>query len=105
MTSLFDQREAAGLVPRRPGPADRRARQILLTEAGDAALREFGTRLSSVGEKLLAPLTDGEASTFRELLERVARSAQSGATVIACAADPDADCGSSPGGADPTAAC
>ena len=78
MTYLLDELEAAGLVQRRPDPADRRARQVLITPAGEAALAEFGSRLRLAEERLLAPLDQQEATAFRAMIERVARAAQPG---------------------------
>ena len=42
MTYLLDDLEAAGLVERRPDPADRRARRVTLTDAGQARRCERG---------------------------------------------------------------
>ena len=75
MTYLLDELETAGLVERRPDPADRRARQILITPAGSNALREYSKRLFEVENRLLAPLDELEAKTFRHMIERIARAA------------------------------
>ncbi|WP_375502246.1 MarR family winged helix-turn-helix transcriptional regulator [uncultured Jatrophihabitans sp.] len=83
MTYLLDELETAGLVERRPDPADRRARQILITQRGSSALREYSARLREVEDRLLAPLDEREATAFRSMIERVARAAQT---------SPDAGC-------------
>lgn len=91
MTYLLDELEGAGLVTRRPDPADRRARQVTITAAGTVALEEFGRRLDEAEEKVLAPLNAAERKTLRELLGRAANSAQSvGGAAEACleAAEP-----------------
>jgi DNA-binding MarR family transcriptional regulator len=72
MTYLIDGLERAGLVERRLDPADRRARQVLVTEQGAAALAEAADRLAGIEGRLLAPLAQDEARQFRDLLGRVA---------------------------------
>lgn len=77
MTYLLDELEGASLVTRRPDPADRRARQVAVTAEGSAALTEFGRRLAEAEDRLLAPLDGAERKALRDLLGRVANSAQS----------------------------
>ncbi|WP_433785199.1 MarR family winged helix-turn-helix transcriptional regulator [Actinomycetospora sp. CA-101289] len=72
MTYLLDELESAGLVERRPDPADRRARHVLLTEAGRARLCEFERRLRDAEDELLAPLEPAERDVLRTLLQRLA---------------------------------
>src|ERR671916_137181 len=72
MTYLLDDLEEAGLVERRPDPADRRARRVVLTEAGNARLCDVERRLRRVEEHLLGPLDPAERDTLRTLLQRVA---------------------------------
>jgi DNA-binding MarR family transcriptional regulator len=77
MTYLLDELEGAGLVTRRPDPADRRARQVGITPKGSTLLEEFARRLTDAEAKVLSPLNAAERTTLRELLGRVANSAQS----------------------------
>jgi DNA-binding MarR family transcriptional regulator len=72
MTYLLDDLEGAGLVERRPDPADRRARRIVATEHGQARLAELDGRLRQAEQHVLAALDDADRDTFRELLRRVA---------------------------------
>ena len=72
MTYLLDDLEKAGLVERRPDPADRRARRVVLTESGRARLCEVERRLRTVEEHLLGALGPAERDTLRALLQRVA---------------------------------
>jgi DNA-binding MarR family transcriptional regulator len=72
MTYLLDDLEKAGLVERRPDPADRRARRVVLTVAGTARLCDVERRLRHVEEHLLGPLDPDERHTLRVLLQRVA---------------------------------
>src|ERR1700710_1182735 len=71
MTYLIDDLEKAGLVERRPDPADRRARQVLLTAKGKQSHRHGPTRIEQVEPPVLAGLSDEDADHFRELLMRV----------------------------------
>src|ERR1035438_9002720 len=74
MTYLLDDLETAGLIERRPDPADRRARRILATARGRETLADAGQRLRAAEERLLSGL-DGEQDpgTFRALLRQLAR--------------------------------
>ncbi|WP_033288546.1 MarR family winged helix-turn-helix transcriptional regulator [Amycolatopsis jejuensis] len=72
MTYLLDDLETAGLVERRPDPADRRARRIEVTEAGSAALAAAVERLRDVETSLLAPLSPEKQQSLRVLLSELA---------------------------------
>ncbi|MFC5676670.1 MarR family winged helix-turn-helix transcriptional regulator [Aeromicrobium endophyticum] len=72
MTYLVDDLEKAGLVERRPDPADRRARQVLRTTAGETALAEAGRRIRAVEDHVLGGLAATDAQTFRRLLAAAA---------------------------------
>jgi DNA-binding MarR family transcriptional regulator len=72
MTYLVDDLEAAGLVERRPDPADRRARQVLLTSKGRQVLTDSSERLADVERDVLSGLSADEAGMLRELLVRAA---------------------------------
>jgi DNA-binding MarR family transcriptional regulator len=72
MTYLLDSLAEAGLIERRPDPADRRARRIVPTARGRALLDGLGERLCAAEDQLLATLDDGDQQTFRALLQRVA---------------------------------
>ena len=66
-TFVLDRLEAHGLIERRPHPTDRRAKQIVLTPAGEH-------RRSEVLEHLrvhspLAPLTAAQRESLRDLLD------------------------------------
>jgi DNA-binding MarR family transcriptional regulator len=76
MTYLLDDLERAGLIERRPDPADRRARRIVATEAGRELGCGLAKRLMAAEEHVLAGLDGpGERDTFRALLQRVATKA------------------------------
>jgi DNA-binding MarR family transcriptional regulator len=65
MTYLLDDLEAAGLIQRRPDPADRRARQIVATARGTELLATLDHRLRAAEAQLLAPLEDDARRDFR----------------------------------------
>jgi DNA-binding MarR family transcriptional regulator len=75
MTYLLDDLESAGLIERRPDPADRRARRITVTEAGSAALCAIQESLRAAEEALLEPLDPAERPVLRNLLHRLAAGA------------------------------
>jgi DNA-binding MarR family transcriptional regulator len=72
MTYLLDDLERAGLVERRPDPADRRARRVLATDRGKNLLTELHERLKQAEEHLLGPLEEGDRIAFRALLQHLA---------------------------------
>ena len=72
MTYLLDDLEAAGLVERRPDPADRRARRVAPTPDGLALLCQVKATLRDVEDALLGPLDDQERVVLRGLLRRLA---------------------------------
>ncbi len=72
MTYLLDDLEGAGLIERRPDPADRRARRVVLTEAGQTLLCDLERRFRSAEEHLLDPLDADERTVLRDLLQRLA---------------------------------
>ncbi|TQS42097.1 MarR family winged helix-turn-helix transcriptional regulator [Cryptosporangium phraense] len=71
VVALVDDLDAAGLVERRPSPADRRTKVVVPTEAGIAAGERAAGRAAKALEETLAPLTDEERATLRTLLARV----------------------------------
>jgi DNA-binding MarR family transcriptional regulator len=84
MTYLIDDLEKARLVERRPDPADRRARQVLLTAKGKKSFREATDRIEQVERAVLAGLSDEDAGLFRELLNRVVAAGPVEDTITAC---------------------
>jgi DNA-binding MarR family transcriptional regulator len=67
MTYLVDDLEQAGMVQRRPDPADRRARQVSLTPAGEQVLAAATERIREVEVLVLGALTPEDAEIFRRL--------------------------------------
>ncbi|WP_424528768.1 MarR family winged helix-turn-helix transcriptional regulator [Sphaerisporangium viridialbum] len=76
MTYLVDDLENAGLVQRRPDPADRRNKRIVATERGRTTWQATQVSLDHTEEHILAPLDPADRAMFRELLQRLAVRAQ-----------------------------
>jgi DNA-binding MarR family transcriptional regulator len=72
MTYLLDDLEDAGLVERRPDPADRRARRIVATKKGHTRLTKLQRQLQLAEDHMLAALDEPERGTFRDLVRRIA---------------------------------
>ena len=72
MTYLLDELERAGLVERKPDPADRRVRRVTLTAEGTGRLCALERSLRAAEEHLMEPLDAEERATLRALLLRVA---------------------------------
>ncbi|MEU8269192.1 MarR family winged helix-turn-helix transcriptional regulator [Sphaerisporangium sp. NPDC049002] len=77
MTYLVDDLENAGLVQRRPDPADRRNKRIVATERGRTTWEATQVGLDHAEEHILSPLDPADRVEFRELLRRLAVRAQS----------------------------
>jgi DNA-binding MarR family transcriptional regulator len=72
MTYLLDDLENAGLIARRPDPADRRARRIVATEHGIDLLVTLDARLREAEAHLLDPLGEESQRLFRAQLRALA---------------------------------
>lgn len=71
MGELVGQLERAGLVYRRVDPLDGRARQVVCTEAGRAALGLAGERIRRIEDRIRADVGAAGAVELRRLLTRV----------------------------------
>ena len=69
VTGLVDRLEARGYVERRPAPADRRVRSLVLTPEGVAVRREVIERMSRPPEAI-ARLSARDQRTLRDILRR-----------------------------------
>ena len=88
MTYLVDDLEKAGLVERRPDPADRRARQVLLTKQGRKAFDAASRRIEAVERAVLGGLSEEDAATFRSLLMKVVTAGPVDASAAPCDGPP-----------------
>jgi DNA-binding MarR family transcriptional regulator len=71
MTNRLDRLERAGLVERRPDPADRRGKLIALTKAGKRVIDETIGRHVANEVRLLSALTKAEQKTLDGLLRKL----------------------------------
>jgi MarR family transcriptional regulator, organic hydroperoxide resistance regulator len=71
ITGIVDRLEAAGLAERRPSPEDRRARVIVVTEAGRRVVREGEAIVRRIQEDVLATLRDDEREAFLGALAKL----------------------------------
>jgi MarR family transcriptional regulator for hemolysin len=70
---LLDNLEQAGLIQRKEGETDRRAKTIHLTPRGRAIADKAETVARRVGQDALAGLSDKELETTMRVLERICR--------------------------------
>jgi DNA-binding MarR family transcriptional regulator len=73
LISAIDELEADRLLERRRAPEDRRRHALYLTRAGRAKLTKARGAARKRGEELVAPLSEAEAETFHDLLQRIAK--------------------------------
>ncbi len=72
ITLSVRQLEAAGLVVRRPSPADRRATLVELSDLGRAVLPKVRTAWRQVAEQTMVGLSPAQATQAKELLAALA---------------------------------
>ncbi len=70
-TTMIDALESAGLVERRPDPADRRSVRLGVTEPGRRLLDRLRARREAKAEELFGRLTGAEQKGLARMLERV----------------------------------
>ncbi len=72
LIAQLDELAGAGLIERRPDPADRRARIIALTEAGRARHAAAQADIRAMESELLAGLSSAEQASLRRTVARLA---------------------------------
>ena len=72
MVVTVDELEAAGLAERRPSSTDRRARVIVVTDAGKRAAKRADKVLERVRDDVLSDLEPEERRVFLDALSRLA---------------------------------
>lgn len=90
---ILDELESAGLVRRRPDPADRRARIIEVTTEGSHALKAARADIEAIEDRLLADLAPSARNSLQSALqhlvgEPIARVEDGRPHETACAPDP-----------------
>ena len=73
MGELVSDLEDLGYVERRPDPNDQRAKLVMLTPRGEAALATGTAAVSDLESRWLAFLGESEARVFREALADLSR--------------------------------
>jgi DNA-binding MarR family transcriptional regulator len=68
---LVEQLVSAGLIEQKVDGADRRARLLKLTAAGNRLVRKLRTKTQAANERLLLPLDVAERHLFLDLLVRI----------------------------------
>ena len=71
LTSMLDRMESAGLIIRKPDPADRRSRLIALTEKARALRQEYEQVSERMNEMYYTGFTEEEIMQFETYLQRV----------------------------------
>ncbi|GIK99170.1 MAG: MarR family transcriptional regulator [Alphaproteobacteria bacterium] len=71
LARLLDRMEAAGLIERRPDPADRRARLVFLTAKAKPLIERLAEFAAETRQNALAGLSPEEQDRFVEALLRV----------------------------------
>jgi DNA-binding MarR family transcriptional regulator len=71
LVRLLDRLQAAGLVERRPDPADRRARVLYLTPAARPLLERIWALAAAVREEAMAGLPDAERDQLIGMLLKI----------------------------------
>jgi DNA-binding MarR family transcriptional regulator len=76
MSRFVDRAERAGTVQREPDPDDRRAQQVVLTDAGRDLLRRMWPVYAAGIQRYFGETLGADAARARELLERLAGAAR-----------------------------
>jgi len=71
VSSILERLEAKGLVTRRINGADKRAREVYLTDKARAQRRRYQPKTRAANERILAPLKASERELFIDMLVRL----------------------------------
>jgi DNA-binding MarR family transcriptional regulator len=71
LTGLMDRAERRGLARRSAVPGDRRALQVTLTDAGQAAAAAFHAEIGAELSRLVAPLAPQDREHFRAAIAEI----------------------------------
>ena len=71
LTSMLDRMESAGLIVRKPDPADRRSRLIALTDKAKALQHDYELVSQQMNERYYIGFTESEIRQFEGYLQRV----------------------------------
>jgi len=71
LTTMVDSLSKQGLIERAADPRDRRAYQLVLTEAGEHLVPQLQSELVLAAEAVAAPLNDSDRNLLASLIERL----------------------------------
>jgi DNA-binding MarR family transcriptional regulator len=71
LSRQIDRMEAAGLIERRPDPADRRIKRLYLTEAARPLVDKFRSVASSCYDNVLTGISEAEVEQVVDVLTRI----------------------------------
>ena len=71
ITGILDRLEQKGLIERLPDPKDRRALQVMLTDAGRELQEPLLKVILTANEKALSSLNEQQAALLRSMLEDI----------------------------------
>ena len=74
MVAIVDELEARGFLERHPNPADRRVRELYLTDTGRKALDEAFERAVAYEQQVTTALDGDDRERLLDLLERISAS-------------------------------
>ncbi len=83
ITDIVDGLERLGLAERRPDPADRRAKLVEITDAGESALDIANVTRERLLTQIFGGLTEDDRATLFRLLGRLDEAVQQGTTASA----------------------
>jgi DNA-binding MarR family transcriptional regulator len=92
MVHLVDSLERDGLLERRPDPDDRRARILVITDAGARSLTAVSGRLRAAEEVALAPLDPTDRQPFLGAMRALASAADLPSEAEDCSGDELQEC-------------
>jgi DNA-binding MarR family transcriptional regulator len=76
ITDIVDGLERAGMAERRPDPTDRRAKLVVITEAGEAGLGVANATRERLLKQVFGALNEADLATFLRLLDSLDEAAQ-----------------------------
>ena len=101
ITNIVDGLERLGMAERRPDPADRRAKLVAITDAGQAALDVANAAWERLLTQIFGSLSEADRATLVRLLGRLDEAAQQLIAASAAQGAPAASASAAPGAAAP----
>ena len=86
ITDLVDGLERLGMAERRPDPADRRAKLVAITDAGEASLDVANATWERLVTQIFGALSEADLATFLRLLDSLDEAAKQVSTAATVSA-------------------